>query len=295
MSPIMETPYLTSIRQAEKDEIKAALRSGQIVQLHGPPMVGKSVLIKQVIDEMQKETSNIAVHYSVDCKALKSFTEFLQRTFQSQESTSVDNLTSARGLTSTLVLDKIRSVLEADPSRLHIFVFHKCEALRMSGNDHELLKFLDCISRLSSSENIKVNVVFTSNVKFPTTGRDIEDVHLRMLTDDLDVESLLRHYSQPTPAMVNHVRICQRVLAFPAGIIQFSKTFLNTASTHSAQSLIPMITSDPEFLASIFQRKLEEATRMRWLDDRDLAFIARCRPVFLRTYTQGNHLLIHIP
>ncbi|KAK6968428.1 hypothetical protein BgiMline_028300 [Biomphalaria glabrata] len=287
MSPIIMTPYLTSIRQAEKDEIKAAMRTGQIVQLHGPPMVGKSVLIEQVIDEMQTNgTSNNVVHYSIDCKALKSFTEFLQRTFLSQESTSANNLTSARGLTSTLVLDKIRSVLKADPSRRHIFVFHKCEALRMSGNDHEFLKFLDCISRLSASENIKVNVIFTSNVKFPTTGRDIEDVHLRMLTDDLDVESLLRHYSQCKSAMVNHVRICQRVLAFPAGIIQFSKTFLNTASTHSAQSLIPLITSDPEFLSSIFQRKLEEATRMRWLDDRDLAFIARCRPVFLRTYTQ---------
>ncbi|KAK0054941.1 hypothetical protein Bpfe_015517 [Biomphalaria pfeifferi] len=283
----METPYLTSIRQAEKDEIKAALRTGQIVQLHGPPMVGKSVLIEQVIDEMQiNGRSNNVVHYTIDCKASKSFTEFLQRTFQSQESTSANNLASARGLTSTLVLDKILSVLKANPSRRHIFVFHKCEALRMSGNDHEYLKFIDCISRLSASENIKVNVVFTSNVKFPTTGRDIEDVHLRMLTDDLEVESLLRHYSQPTSAMVSHVRICQRILAFPAGIIQFSKTFLNPASTHSAQSLIPLITSDPEFLSSIFQRKLDEVTRMKWLDDRDLAFIARCRPVFLRTYTQ---------
>ncbi|KAK0054938.1 hypothetical protein Bpfe_015514, partial [Biomphalaria pfeifferi] len=47
MMKFSKSLHVTNIRFEEKAAVKAALLPGKILQVHGPPLVGKSVLVDQ--------------------------------------------------------------------------------------------------------------------------------------------------------------------------------------------------------------------------------------------------------
>ncbi|KAK0054942.1 hypothetical protein Bpfe_015518 [Biomphalaria pfeifferi] len=274
------------IRRHEKDFLKALLLPGNIVQVHGPPMVGKSMLVDQVISELQSELgSTCKVHqYCVDCKNITCLEDILERTLESM------GIAPASVLPATIDATLIRlvSVLRSYSSCHNIFVFQKCEALRLSGNDRKFLQLVAFLAYQNVSENGKVTVVFTSYVDFLIQGANVKHVYVGMLVNPQDIEVLLRHYSQEVEDLSECVLFCKRFLGFPEGIIRIAEEYLLfNSNSPSEQYLEEIFNNDLELVHLIFTKRLADV--FSWLDEKDLLFVYKCQPIsFLRTYSEDQ-------
>uniref|UniRef100_A0A2C9KJL5 Orc1-like AAA ATPase domain-containing protein n=1 Tax=Biomphalaria glabrata TaxID=6526 RepID=A0A2C9KJL5_BIOGL len=273
------------IRRDEKDFLKALLLPGNIVQVHGPPMVGKSMLVDQVISEIQSELgSTCKVHqYCVDCKNITCFEDILERTLESM------GIAPASVLPATIeaTLTAIDSVLRSNSSCQHIVIFQKCQALRLSGNERKFLQLVASLAYQNVSGNGKVTVVFTSFVDFLIQGANVKHVYIGMLVDPHDIEALLRHYSQEVEDLSECVLFCKRFLGFPEGIIRIAEEYLlSNSNSPSGQYLEEILNTDLELVHLMFTKRLADV--FSWLDEQDLLFVYKCQPIsFLRTYSEG--------
>ncbi|KAI8748994.1 hypothetical protein BgiBS90_032424 [Biomphalaria glabrata] len=274
------------IRRDEKDFLKTLLLPGNIVQVHGPPMVGKSMLVDQVISEIQSELGSICkVHqYCVDCKSITCFEDILERTLESM------GIAPASVLPATIdaTLTAIDSVLRSNSSCQHIVIFHKCEALRLSGNDHKFLQLVASLAYQNVSGNGKVTVVFTSYVDFLIQGANVKHVYIGMLVDPQDIEALLRHYSQEVEDLSECVLFCKRFLGIPEGIIRIAEEYLlSNSNSPSEQYLEEILNTDLELVHLMFTKRLADVCS--WLEEKDLLFVYKCQPIsFLRTYSEDQ-------
>ncbi|KAK0054940.1 hypothetical protein Bpfe_015516 [Biomphalaria pfeifferi] len=291
--------YVTNIRHEEKAAVKAALLPGKILQVYGPPLVGKSVLVDQnknsfenqnrrkmyVISEMQNdpEREYDVKHYSIDCKTLKGckLKYLFKLTLESMDETP------RVPLTKQAATKQINSALRHNLLFHHVFVFHKCEQFCRPRTklDLEFLEFISSILNLCNPGSLKLSIVFTTYVKFKVFSLSIEAIRVGMLNDPLDIQRLLNHYGSEESNLAKYVKIIQQVLAFPEGIIRTAVEFLSSSSDlPSARYLVQMVTKDRDFLAMILKKRSQEVKD--WLNERELKFVQKCRPMFFLTYTK---------
>uniref|UniRef100_A0A2C9KIM2 Uncharacterized protein n=1 Tax=Biomphalaria glabrata TaxID=6526 RepID=A0A2C9KIM2_BIOGL len=285
MSGCLNSLYVNNIRHEEKAAVKAALLPGKIVQVYGPPLVGKSVLVDQVISEMQNDPERECdvKHYSIDCKTLKrcQLKYLFKLTLESMDETP------RVPLTKQAVTKQINSALRNNLLSHHVFVFHKCEQFCRSRTklDFEFLEFMSSILNVCNPGSLKLSIVFTTSVKMKVSSLSIEAIRVGMLCDPLDIERLLNHYGSEESNLAKYVKIIQQVLAFPEGIIRTAVEFLSSSSDlPSARYLVQMVTKDRDFLAMILKKRSQEVKD--WLNERELKFVQKCRPMFFLTYTK---------
>nr|KAI8753552.1 hypothetical protein BgiMline_014107 [Biomphalaria glabrata] len=285
MSGCLNSLYVNNIRHEEKAAVKAALLPGKIVQVYGPPLVGKSVLVDQVVSEMQNdpERAHDVKHYSIDCKTLKrcQLKYLFKLTLESMDETP------RVPLTKQAATRQINSALRNNLLSHHVFVFHKCEQFCRSRTklDFQFLEFICSILNLCNPGSLKLSIVFTTYVKFKVSSLSIEAIRVGMLNDPLDIERLLNHYGSEESNLAKYVKIIQQVLSFPEGIIRTAVEFLSSSSDlPSARYLVQMMTKDRDFLAMILKKRSQEVKE--WLNERELKFVQKCRPMFFLTYTK---------
>ncbi|XP_055862723.1 uncharacterized protein LOC106059054 [Biomphalaria glabrata] len=289
MMKFSKSLHVTNIRFEEKAAVKAALLPGKILQVHGPPLVGKSVLVDQVISELQNDPERAydVKHYSIDCKTLKrcQLKYLFKLTLESMDETP------RVPLTKQAATRQINSALRNNLLSHHVFVFHKCEQFCRSRTklDFEFLEFISDIANLSGPDpgSLKITIAFTTYVKFRMFSPHIESIRVGMLSDSLDIQRLLNQYATNKPNAANYVSVIQHVLAFPEGIIRTAVEFLSSSSDlPSARYLVQMMTKDRDFLAMILKKRALEVKD--WLNERELKFVQKCRPMLFLTYTKGK-------
>ncbi|KAK0054937.1 hypothetical protein Bpfe_015513, partial [Biomphalaria pfeifferi] len=239
-----------------------------------------------VVSEMQNDPERAydVKHYYIDCKTLKRFK--LKYLFK-QTLESMDE-TPRVPLTKQAATKQINSTLRNNLVFHHVFVFHKCEQFCRSRIklDFEFLEFISDIANLSSPDpgSLKITIAFTTYVKFRIFSPHIESIRVGMLSDSLDIQRLLNQYATNKPNAANYVSVIQQVLAFPEGIIRTAVEFLSSSSDlPSAKYLVQMMTKDPDFLAMILKKRSQEVKD--WLNERELKFVQKCRPMFFLTYS----------
>ncbi|RUS91944.1 hypothetical protein EGW08_000346 [Elysia chlorotica] len=290
---------LANIRHVERERLRGLLLPGHLVQVSGPPMVGKLTVVNQVLRDMgsasrlQDSLSRTPhagpfIQHRFSCQSaagglsvLANMAAKLERPLHGWE-----DLNSA---TAAVLGDLRAAVLLADQGRgapcHHIFVFEKCEALVTRDADFWFLGFLSALMRALASH--LVTVVFTSYKRFQWSGGDgggfpgnrdrlvtgpvqDGDGHVCWTLEigqlmDIDILSLLQHFApavNPSP----YLYIFQRFLGFPEAVRKVAQTFLlgtTVGAALSSASLETVVKTDYAFLHSVFSSRLGEV--MDWV------------------------------
>ncbi|KAH9524222.1 hypothetical protein Btru_053832 [Bulinus truncatus] len=285
--------YVTDIRPEERSDIKRSMLPGKIFQICGPPMVGKTVLLNQVVSDVQKQIDYNVKFYNIMCKNVTNLKDVLELVLKELNQTKLQaqkTSNTLKAISSVLTqntLKAISSVLTQSKHLHHVFIFYKCEALRFAGNHRQFLYFVNQIVNLYCSENIKVTVMFTTYALFPYNGQNMELINIGMLNDPIDVLSLLEHFAPDTDG-TDYIDTCTIGLSFPEGIIGFLLTFLRNGCTVPSCQIAEWISKDFHFLSSIFRKRIHEVEN--WLDTGDLHFIRYCHPTISRTFTEETDI-----
>ncbi|KAH9524221.1 hypothetical protein Btru_053828 [Bulinus truncatus] len=264
---LTNSPQVTSIRSEEKYSISSALMTpGQVLQ------------VLSVSEDSHTSPRKAMKCHHILCKNVSNFLGLLDLVQRAIHSTNLVQLKSQNAV------HEIRTVLKTDHRTHHIFVFYKCESLRISGHDLEFLNFIASIANLYWEEHLLVSVIFTTYMKFNIVGRNTELVQVGMLSDPLDILSLLEQYA-PGVDVTEYVQLCLNLFGFPEGIIRISDVFLkNYLITLCSLCLKEFIINDVNFLTAIFSKR--EVEVRNWICESDLVLIMRCHPQMSMLFTE---------
>ncbi|XP_059169257.1 uncharacterized protein LOC131951018 [Physella acuta] len=281
-------PLAPSIRVEEKEKIRCLLSPGTVLQVCGPPMAGKSVLVDQAIQEKQQQLSSTdktgIVYLPVLCKYVTNLHDLLvslTRRFAQQTTETTDHTIDA-----DVVLGHLQKLVRNQIDKHYILAFHKCESLRTSGYDQEFLQFIARLARLWWDGGLAVSVVFTTYKYFPSPELGIELFQVGMLTKFEDILTLLKHVI-PNKCMETYVPICYKFLCFPEGVVRIAEEYLaNEEIRPSTDAIEELITKDMEFLSLLFSKRLDEV--QSWVCAGDLELLSYFSSSLGGTFTEEH-------
>ncbi|CAL1543948.1 unnamed protein product [Lymnaea stagnalis] len=279
-----------NIRNDIHNSIRSSItKLGTITQVCGPPMVGKSTLVDQAIQELQESQPNSQhdgfLYHSFMCKGLATLQDILATVMATIRQGRTFS-TSSNTYTEAFVLSQIQSLLMRCEKHHHIFVFHKCESVRTSGRDHEFLTFLKKLSKFWWSAGFMVSVVFTTYKKFPIAGSNPGHVEVDMLTDPIDIKALLEHHA-PGVDVTGYIKICQKFLCFPEAVTRFAEEYLvDDATRSSPEHLEKRVCLDADFHSLIFDKRVTDVEG--WLPKPDLELLMYFGSSVDSTFTEEN-------
>ncbi|KAK6968431.1 hypothetical protein BgiMline_028303 [Biomphalaria glabrata] len=278
--------YVIRARLSEKDQIKRLVLPGNVVQVCGPPMVGKSVLVDQVVEEIRESNQNLEI-FSINCKHLNSLQQVLIKVHKTLfEATTTLNPVDLED--TARFVKKIKSVLQVKCCSHHVFVFHKTETLRHAGEDHAFLDFLSGLVRSDCQVHVTgTTAVFTTFQQFPVIGEHVTGVQVGMLTDPLDILTFLQHYA-PGSCVRDYVDICQRFLCLPEAVRRLAEEYLSISSQRPPPgNLLSIVCRDKDLLYHIFHKRATEVKS--WIGNkRDFDFLTTLVQSSLNVLTEES-------
>ncbi|KAK3798479.1 hypothetical protein RRG08_016380 [Elysia crispata] len=289
---------LANIRHVERNYLRSLLLPGHLVQVSGPPMIGKLTVVNQVLKDLELSSRlqgslhlslqpGPFIYHRFSCKHASVGQAVLRNIAVNLMRPLPD--TQDLGFLTTTVLSDLKSVVQLTDDQLqtrchHIFVFEKCESLVTHDSDHWFLCFVSALMQELASH--LVTVVFTSYKRFEWSGfhpdrRDtmvigpVQDgdgnlcftLEIEQLKDT-DILCLLQHFApavDPSP----YLHVFQRFLGFPEAVRKVAQTFLIASATGnggaalSSSSLDNLVKTDFAFLHSVFSSRLDEV--MDWV------------------------------
>ncbi|XP_059169280.1 uncharacterized protein LOC131951032 [Physella acuta] len=247
------------IRIEERHQVRSAVKPGVVVQVCGPPMVGKATIVRQVIDEMKKDSpdSHIQAH-TFDCQHLGTAQDLLV-TVVRRLCPQHDLTTATQDLTMTMIGSVLR------PEHHHIFLFTKCEGFL----DGQLPHCLSTILHFCNTNHVKVSIIFTTCRKFPASKlKMMRLVEVGMLTDVYDVTLLLQQCA-PRVDVQQYVGLCRKLFCLPGPIMHFARKYLcDLEDLPNPHELELKVSNDSRFLSEIFEQSASHIER--WISDKDL-------------------------
>lgn len=185
------------------------------------------------------------------------------------------------------VLQIIRSVLEPGHQCHHVLIFHKCENLLEDSSCHV---FLDFLARLIDElPMIPITTIFTSYKQFPVDPVDqfVQTIEIGMLSDIMDVVSLLHHYISDSEVL-NYAHVFfLRSLCFPEAIRLAAKQFLIDEKCRvSPDVLEKKLKNDQRFLSRLFESRLQEVEN--WIPTNILFLLTHFSHSVENSFTEGQ-------
>lgn len=286
---------LANIRPVERERLRGLLLPGYLVQISGPPMIGKLTVLNQVLEDMDSESrlqssqspvlhAGPFIFHRFSCKYVGATQTVLMNMAMKLTNVSHNAALNPHSITTENVLESLKFVLQNTDANAswpchHIIVFEKCESLVTHDADSWFLHFL---SRLMVTlRSHLVTVVFTSYKRFEWSGwySDVPDrmvigpiqdydgnlcctLEMGQLMDN-DILCLMQHFApmvDPSP----YLHIFQKFFGFPEAVRKVVQTFLLATSRQgdgaalSSETLDTLVKTDMNFLHSVFASRLDE-------------------------------------
>uniref|UniRef100_A0A0B6ZX44 ORC1/DEAH AAA+ ATPase domain-containing protein n=1 Tax=Arion vulgaris TaxID=1028688 RepID=A0A0B6ZX44_9EUPU len=243
-----------NIREEEKRNIVASLLPGHIIQICGPPMVGKSTLVKQVFDECVPEHSFLCHNFT--CENNYSYHDLLHVIAEGLGS----DPTSISEVNEDIILSELDATFRKSRNSHHVLVFHKCQGFlrgdaRSTGQD---TGFLDLLRQIISkfSDTFKLSVVLTSYIRFPLKGQNASTIEIGAL-NFWDIVSVLQHYATDSN-ILPYVSTCLNTIPLPGAVRLFAEEFLsNNSHKQPPEVMEELLVQDENFLSMVFLNKLD--------------------------------------
>ncbi|KAH9524218.1 hypothetical protein Btru_053816 [Bulinus truncatus] len=237
--------------------------------------LGKWIIgTNQVMEEVKARNDHISL-FTFNCKHLQSMQRFLHAIHQSMFRDSI-SIRHTGGMKTELVIKRIKKVLKRNRCHHHVFVFHKTETLRASGEDHVFLAFLsDLVKADCQCREFKVSTIFTTYKRFSAIGDHFKEVQVDILSDPLDIVTMLQRYV-PNACAQEYVSMCQRYLYLPEAVRRLAEEYLK--SSIQPDRLQSIVCRDEEFWTLIFQKRVTDVKL--WLTCQEINLIVnvlRCR------------------
>ncbi|XP_055897462.1 uncharacterized protein LOC106052525 isoform X1 [Biomphalaria glabrata] len=243
-----------NIRQVEKSKLKSLLLSGNLVQVSGPPMAGKSTLVRQAVNEKKMELQGAIMQHHLNCKKLYSLENLMSTIVEKLCQQSVPSCQ----LDEEMTISRMHSQLCKHNNYQHVLVFHKCESFMLQHNGHQFSDFLSRMVIEFKRLSLNATVIFTTYKKFSPKGFGMETLEIDTLSDFWDVISILNFYA-PHMEVLNYAHICVKHLCLPEAIRLVAETFIASEDFRvPAEELEKKIFNDEDFLSSVFDCRLNE-------------------------------------
>ncbi|XP_055861778.1 uncharacterized protein LOC106053586 [Biomphalaria glabrata] len=267
-----------SFRTKERDAIFTSITgsTGNIVEVFGAPMVGKSSLIDQVVQEIASfdfTYGKRTLCYRIQCKNIYTlqdlFAQISTVLCPDKFQTATEDLKNFYDM--NYILQHIKKTVDTFPRSRHILVFHKCESFHANGSSHSFLSFLGEIVTTLQCTDLNFHLVFSTYKRFSLSGYRTSLVNVGMLIDPVDILHLLKQYV-PGVDVIPYVYICQRYLCLPGAIVQLATQYVSK-NVYMPKVLEHFLRRDLTFLTQIFQSRLIEV--YDWLTKYELECISR--------------------
>nr|KAI8753551.1 kinesin light chain 4-like isoform X2 [Biomphalaria glabrata] len=268
--------------------------NGNVIQVFGPPMVGKSCLIQQVVQEIaaaDEAHGRETKCHDIWCKNIYTlqdiFNQIIQALYPNKAQTSNDDLGNSFDM--QYILQQIKKLVCKSKRCRHIFIFHKCESFPANGSSHSFLSFLGEIVTTLQCTDLNFHLVFSTYKRFSLSGYRTSQVNVGMLIDPWDILHLLKQYS-PGVDVIPYVYICQRYLCLPGAIVQLAVRYISQ-NVFWPETLELLITKDMKFYSKLFDTRVIEA--FSWLTKYELELIALINSVGWNPYDRDliEHLI----
>ncbi|KAH9524239.1 hypothetical protein Btru_053880 [Bulinus truncatus] len=244
-----------------------------IVQVFGPPMVGKSELIQQMLKEKHESNranSEQTICYYFCCKNIYRLQELFSEMIRVLDSNQCNSFSEEQDqlYDKEQILRRIKRIVHRRCCR-HVFVFHKCESFSEQGKRQQFLCFLGEILNVFHSGDFKVNLVLSTYKKFHLVGIKTRLVRVGMLIDPWDILSLLHQYA-PWNDVIAYVDICQRYLCLPDPIVQLAVRYVSkNVSPHDLPE--NYLSNESEFYHHLLEQRVQEV--YTWLAANEVELI----------------------
>uniref|UniRef100_A0A2C9JLJ3 Uncharacterized protein n=1 Tax=Biomphalaria glabrata TaxID=6526 RepID=A0A2C9JLJ3_BIOGL len=286
----------SQFRLKEREAIQRAITgcNGNVIQVFGPPMVGKSCLIQQVVQEIaaaDEAHGRETQCHDIWCKNIYTlqdlFNQIIQALYPNKAQTSNDDLGNSFDM--QYILQQIKKLLCKSKLCRHILVFHKCESFHANGSSNSFLSFLGEIVTTLQCTDLNFHLVFSTYKRFSLSGYRTSQVNVGMLIDPVDIIYLLKQYA-PGVDVIPYVYICQRYLCLPWAIVQLAVRYISQ-NVFWPETLELLITKDMKFYSKLFDTRVIEA--FSWLTKYELELIALINSVGWNPYDRDliEHLI----